>query len=148
MVDGGSTHNFLQSRIVSLLNLQVSTRRPFDVMVGNGDVLKCEGLCAAVPVQVQKHVFLVDFYILHIQGADVVFGVQWLQLLRPIMVDYQRLTMNFNWEGEHIQLQGDKQLSQQVSMNQFRKLQHVGDIASMFHITMLPTHTSGCHQTI
>ena len=50
LVDGGSTHNFLQSRIVSLLNLQVSTKRPFDVMVGNREVLKCEGLCAAVSV--------------------------------------------------------------------------------------------------
>ena len=50
LVDGGSTYNFLQSRIVSLLNLQVSTKRPFDVMVGNREALKCEGLCAAVSV--------------------------------------------------------------------------------------------------
>ena len=63
-------------------------------MVGNGEVLQCEGLCSAAPVQFHKHVFLVDFYILPIQGADVIFGVQWLQLLGPIVVDYQKLTMD------------------------------------------------------
>ena len=49
-MDEGSTHNFLQSRVVSLLNLIVSSRKQFDVMVGNGEVLKCEGLCSAIPV--------------------------------------------------------------------------------------------------
>ena len=52
LVDGWNTYNFLQSRIISLLNLLVSTRRPFNFMVGNGEVLKCEGLCAVVPIQV------------------------------------------------------------------------------------------------
>ena len=52
LVDRGSTHNFLQSRVVALLNLPVSTKRQFDVMVGNGEVLKCEGLCSAIPVQI------------------------------------------------------------------------------------------------
>ena len=89
LVDGARKHNFLQSRVVSLLNLRVSSRKQFDVMVGNGEILKFEGLCSAILVQIQKHVFLVDFYVLPIQGADVVLGVQWLQLLGPIMVDYQ-----------------------------------------------------------
>ena len=78
LVDKGSTHNFLQSKVVALLNLIVSTKRLFDVMVGNGEVLKCEGLCSDIPVQIQKRVFLVDFHVLPIQGADVILGVQWL----------------------------------------------------------------------
>ena len=75
LVYEGRTHNFLQSRVVALLNLTVSTERQFDVVVGNGEVLKCEGLCSTIPVQIQKHVFLVDFHVLPIQGADVVLGV-------------------------------------------------------------------------
>ena len=78
LADGGSTHNFLQSRVVSLLNLTVSSRKQFDVMVGNGKILKCEGLCSAIPIQIERHVFLVDFYVLPIQGADVLLGVPWL----------------------------------------------------------------------
>ena len=60
------------------------------------------------------------------------------------MVDYQKLTMEFDWEGKHIQLQGEKQLSQQVSMNQLRKLHHTWAIASMFHITMMTNQIHDC----
>ena len=49
-VDGGNMHNFLQSKVVSMLNLLVSSDMHFDVMVGNGEMLKCEGLCLAIPV--------------------------------------------------------------------------------------------------
>ena len=75
LVDGGSTRNFIQSRIVSILNLPITTNKHFEVMVGNGETLKCEGMCAIVPIWIQKKVFLVDFYILHIQGIDVVLKV-------------------------------------------------------------------------
>ena len=89
-----------------------------------------------------------DFYILPIQGADVVFGVQWLQLLGPIVVDYQKLSMDFDWEGQHIHLQGERKLSQSVSLNQLRRLQYSGDIASMFHITMTSATTQAYQQVL
>ncbi|XP_061375386.1 uncharacterized protein LOC133317533 [Gastrolobium bilobum] len=108
LVDGGSTHNFLQPKVVAALNLPMSSDQQFDVMVGNGQILKCEGFCQAVPVQIQQHIFLVDFYVLPIQGADMVLGVQWLQMLGPVVLDYSKLTMEFAWAGNTIKLQGDK----------------------------------------
>ena len=102
LVDRGSTHNFLQSRIVSMLQSPITNNKQFEVMVGNGDTLKCEGMCAAIPIQIQKSVFLMDFYSLPIQGAEVMLGVQWLQLLGPILLDYQKLTMEFSWQNEKI----------------------------------------------
>ena len=81
-------------------------------MVGNGDVMRCKGMCTAVPIQIQQKVFLVDFYILPIQGVDMVLGVQWLQLLGSIVIDYQKLTMQFNWDNKIISLQGERRDSQ------------------------------------
>ena len=98
LVDGGNTHNFIQSKIASMLNLPITDNKKFDVMVGNGETLRCEEICVAIPIRIQKKVFLADFYILPIQGTDVVLGVQWLQLLGPIMLDYQKLTMEFSWQ--------------------------------------------------
>ena len=66
LVDGGSTHNFIQSRVVSILNLPITFDKHFAVMVGNGEILKCEGLCTAIPIRIQKKIFIVDFYILPI----------------------------------------------------------------------------------
>ena len=55
------------------------------------------------------------------------------------MVDYQKLTMDFDWEDRRIHLQGERQMSQQVSLNQLRKLHHQGVISSVFHISVLPS---------
>ncbi|XP_061341120.1 uncharacterized protein LOC133287507 [Gastrolobium bilobum] len=141
LVDGGSTHNFVQPRVVSDLQLPILNDKQFDVMVGNGQILKCEGFCSAVPVQVQQHVFLVDCYVLSIQGADLVLGVQWLQLLGPIVLDYQKLSMEFSWEGESIRLQGDKHTTS-ISFNQFKKIKQQGQVASLFQLSVIDMNTT------
>ena len=138
LVDGSSTHNFIQSRVVSVLNLPITFNKQFEVMVGNVEILHCEGLCTAVPIRIQKKIFFVDFYILPIQGTDVVLGVQWLQLLGPIRLDYQMLTMEFSWQDEKVHLQGEQHGSQQIFLNQLRRLQTKKGVASMFQITLLP----------
>ncbi|VFQ96020.1 unnamed protein product [Cuscuta campestris] len=43
--------------------------------------------------------FTVDLYVLPIHGPDVVLGVQWLQLLGKVTLDYAHLTMEFLWKG-------------------------------------------------
>ena len=137
LVDGGNTHNFIQSRIVSSLQLPITNSTKFGVMVGNGETLTCEGMCVAVPIESQKRIFLVDFYVLLIQGAEVVLGVQWLQLLGPVLLDYQNLTMEFSWHNEKIHLKGEQNGSSQVSLNQLRKMHSRGVISSMFQITLI-----------
>ena len=89
-------------------------------------------------LELKRKFFFVDFYILPIQGTDVVLGVQWLQLLGPILLDYQKLTMEFSWQGEKIHLQGEQHGSQQISLNQLRKLHTKKGVASMFQISLLP----------
>ena len=43
-----------------------------EVMVAKGETLTCEGRCAAMPIKIQKKVFLVDFYVIHIHSTNVV----------------------------------------------------------------------------
>ena len=66
LVDRGSIHNFLQSKVVSMLQLLVTFDRKFEVMVGNGEKMTYEGMCSAIPIQIQKRIFLMDFYVLPI----------------------------------------------------------------------------------
>ena len=68
--------------------------------------------------------------------------MQWLQLMGPIILDYQRLTMEFSWQDEKIHLQEEQQGSQQISMNQLKKLQTKGVVSSMFQITLLKLEVS------
>ena len=45
LVDSGSTHNFVQPRVAELLRLTISPANPFDVTVGNGSTISCQGRC-------------------------------------------------------------------------------------------------------
>lgn len=95
LIDGGSTHNFLQHRLFLALGLSTKNTTPLRVIVGNGDELECHQLCNNVVVQMQGHSFPVDFYVLSLCSVDVVLGVQWLKYLGPILTDYNTLTMKF-----------------------------------------------------
>lgn len=75
LVDTGSFHNILQPRLATFLHLLTQTIESFSVMVGNGAYLECSGMCPDVPLVVLKHTFHTPFYLLSIQGADVVLGV-------------------------------------------------------------------------
>lgn len=48
--------------------------------------------------------FLVNLYILPIEGSDVVLGIQWLQLLSRVSHDYAALSMEFMWNGSSVKL--------------------------------------------
>lgn len=76
LIDGGSTHNFVQPQIVAQLGLpSQKIETPQRVMVGKSQYLECTSLCEVVPVDIQDHSFTLHLYILPISGANVVFGV-------------------------------------------------------------------------
>jgi diadenosine tetraphosphatase ApaH/serine/threonine PP2A family protein phosphatase len=47
-----------------------------------------------------------DCYTLHLEGFDIILGVQWLQSLRPIIWDFNALSMAFGREGCSIRFIG------------------------------------------
>lgn len=99
LIDGESTHNFLQQELVSSLQLSPRDTSTLRVTVGNGEELQCNQVCTNISVKIQKHDFQVDFHVLPIRGADVVLGVQWLKSLGPVLTDYTALTMKFIYNG-------------------------------------------------
>lgn len=74
LVDGGSTHNFIQLQLVSELGLSTRDTSPLRVMVGNGQHLECTRVCEDVTVVIQSTQFTVDLHVLPIAGANVVLG--------------------------------------------------------------------------
>ena len=62
--------------MVKHLNLTVLHIASLNVMIGDGSKLVCEGQCLDVPVNIQGIHFLVPFYVLPIEEAEMVLGVQ------------------------------------------------------------------------
>ena len=79
----------------------------FRVLVGNGKEVICSSFCPSVPIVLKKYKFMIDFYLLPLEGADAVLGVQWLKMLGPVVTDYEKLSMKFVWEGKLIHLEGE-----------------------------------------
>nr|GEV32001.1 transposon Ty3-G Gag-Pol polyprotein [Tanacetum cinerariifolium] len=108
LVDGGSTHNFVDQELVNRLGLQVDPTVNFSVVVANRDKLACTGRVRNLSLVVQGCVISIDFFVLLVAACPIVLGVQWLKTLGPIEFDFNNLTMGFHIAGSHHKLQGLK----------------------------------------
>ncbi|KAK8282543.1 hypothetical protein V6Z12_D08G034600 [Gossypium hirsutum] len=106
LVDSGSTHNFIDARLVNRLSLPVIHQEKLKVSVANGSHLFTIGLCQGVVWEVQSHKFETNFMVLSLKGCDVVLGVQWLLALGDIIWNFSSLTMQFQINGESCSIQG------------------------------------------
>jgi len=75
LVDRGSTHNFIKSTFVEGLNLVATEIPTFQVMVGSGNSPECHVKYMEVPIQLQGHEFITEFFELDMNGTDMVLGV-------------------------------------------------------------------------
>lgn len=77
---------------------------PLQVLVGNGQYLTCNCVCADIPIEMQDLTFTINLYVLPILGTNVVLGVQWLITLGPVLTDYANLSMQFFYDGRLVTL--------------------------------------------
>ncbi|XP_077234173.1 uncharacterized protein LOC143876337 [Tasmannia lanceolata] len=100
-------------------------------------------MCSNIQLDIQNHSFVTDFFIIALQGADVILGVQWLQGLGPITTDYKSLTMDFVWHGEPVHFQGIQEgQSDFISPTQLHKLADNGGLSSCFILFSSTTNPS------
>ena len=109
LFDGGSTHNFIQKHLVSVLGLHAQFTHPLKVMVGNGHELECSQWCRDISLHVQDQSFIVNFHVLLLCGADLVLGVEWMKSLGLILTNYNDLIMKFLHDGRVVELRGNQE---------------------------------------
>lgn len=71
----------------------------FKVTIADGARLECAGACRRIPFSIQGHTFTNDFYLLDLEGCDVILGTKWLRRLKPIILDFSAWWMRF-WYGD------------------------------------------------
>ncbi|VFQ85818.1 unnamed protein product [Cuscuta campestris] len=134
LIDGGSTHSFIQPSVVERLSLNTAPVTPFRVYVGNGESLPCRLMCESVGLEIQSYSFSVDLYVLQIHGPDIVLGIQWLQGLGKIGHDYGALTMEFRAGDRIITFRGDGPANRRISYNAMQALIHSEELVSGFEL--------------
>lgn len=135
LVDGGSTHNFVQTRAAKHLRLPVESIHPISVMVGSGQRLRSEGVVRQHSLEIQGSTLVEDFYVLPFHGADVVLGVAWLASLGPVLTDYAKRIFEFTRDGTTRTWQGDCPTdAQPIQLHSLRRMAATDAIASFFRL--------------
>lgn len=111
LIDGGSTYNFIDEAIVSKFELLVNRENKFQVMVAKKEKIDCVRQCRALTINIEGYPDIVDFYILHVVACQLVLGVQWLETLGLMEMDYKQLIMSFKEGGACYTFYGIRPLS-------------------------------------
>nr|DAD19760.1 TPA_asm: hypothetical protein HUJ06_021223 [Nelumbo nucifera] len=124
LVDSGSTHNFLSTKLAQRVGLKPTKDGQFKVAVVNGQTLVSPGKCFAVSLMLQDVPLQIDFYLLPIDGYEVILGTQWLSILGIIMWDFFHFCMKFWVNGREVLLQGIPPLVRNSTHNRVIKKNH------------------------
>ncbi|KAL5781802.1 hypothetical protein ACOSP7_006831 [Xanthoceras sorbifolium] len=84
LIDSRSTHNFICERLAKQIRLQPITSNMLMVRVASGEKLSSLGKCPQTQLNLQGIPIVADFYLLPLEGYEVVLGTQWLSTLGPI----------------------------------------------------------------
>jgi len=76
LIDSGSTHNFINYKLATLLNCFICLAPKFQEMIANGGIRNCSRKYYNININMEKYLLNNPMI-----GAYVVLGVQWFQWL-------------------------------------------------------------------
>lgn len=94
LVDTGSSHNFIDPKVVKGLGCQITSITPQAVTAANGNDMRVNQMCN-ISWLLQCVEFSAEFLLLPLGSCGVVLGVQWLSTLGDIKMNFKELTMEF-----------------------------------------------------
>jgi hypothetical protein len=99
LIDSGSTHS-ISIVVASRLHLVILPRSDLSVKVANSDRVPTTGVYRAAHVFIDIEEFVIDLFVILLDGYDVVLGMHWLRTLGPILWDFARARMSC-WRDDH-----------------------------------------------
>lgn len=99
LLDTGSSRNFISQKVVEQLKLPLHSVSKLRVRVASGESMTSNGMCVKIPLQLQGYSSLIDFHIFHL-------GTKWLQTLGTISWNFEKLMMQFQFEGKEVEFKG------------------------------------------
>ncbi|CAN6581753.1 unnamed protein product [Malus baccata var. baccata] len=95
LLDSGSTHNFVDSRLFKKFGWQSHPTKQFEVMIADGGTISSSGCTKDAQLSIGGYNCQIDLLSLPLGGCDVVLGVQWLSSISLVLWDFQLMTLAF-----------------------------------------------------
>lgn len=123
LIDCGATHNFIAVKLVEELQISTSSTRKYGVLVTGGVNVQGRGVINNVTLTLPTFQIRTSFLPLELGVADVILGVQWLDTLGEMRVNWKRQWMKVCVDERWVELQGDLSLhSEAVSLKSLWKV--------------------------
>ena len=78
LIDNGSSHNFMDTRIAKKLNMFMYPTFDLQVSILGNKTTSCNGKCHKVELAISDYKLKLLIYAMGIGGVDVILGSQWL----------------------------------------------------------------------
>lgn len=81
LIDWRTSHNFISEEMVQQLGLPLSSTTGYGVIMETNFIVKGEGVCRNIKLQLQNVTVEEDFLPLELGSSDMILGMQWLRKL-------------------------------------------------------------------
>ncbi|XP_013615599.1 PREDICTED: uncharacterized protein LOC106321935, partial [Brassica oleracea var. oleracea] len=123
LIDSGASCNFIATRLVHKLGLQVTPTQEFGVAIGDGRVLTSSGKCEEVKINIQGVGIREEYLVFDLGATDMVLGYTWLEKLGEMKINWGLHLLRFQIGEQWVTLAGDPDLlCAQVSFRTMEKL--------------------------
>jgi hypothetical protein len=92
LIDYGSTHNSINYKLAKDFNYFVYPTPEFQVMIAYGGTINCSGKCHSIKLNMGECFLDSPMISIEMGGADVVLGVQWLESLGTMALNFKYLS--------------------------------------------------------
>jgi hypothetical protein len=117
LIDSGSSHNFIDTKIARQLNIFIHPTSEFQFSIPRNKTTSCDGKCHKVEVSMSDYKLKSPMYAMPIGGVDIVLGAQWLATLGTVGLNLQENFISFYQNGEKYKLHGINCPSPQIVLS-------------------------------
>lgn len=100
LLDSGSTHNFISQALVKELQLNIEPCIPIKVTMANGETLNCVRKINQFGWRLTQGEFQTPMYVISLGGYDAILGIQWMQTVSPISLDFEKREVLIHRKGK------------------------------------------------
>ncbi|GKV19872.1 hypothetical protein SLEP1_g30072 [Rubroshorea leprosula] len=98
LIDFGTTHNFLDSKLAQELGCKLEDVKQFQVSMANDSQLSGSRRVADFTWKMKGLEFQLEMLLLPLGEYDVILGIQWLKPLGKVLWDFQSKTLGFTYK--------------------------------------------------
>ncbi|KAK4388623.1 Retrovirus-related Pol polyprotein from transposon [Sesamum angolense] len=102
LIDSGSTHCFIDEKVVQVLGCTLEQTTPMAVRIADGGRVMSKYFCPTFCWEIQGHHFSHPVRVLKLGGYDCVLGCDWLSINNPIELDFHQLQVTITQSGKKI----------------------------------------------